>query len=317
MAKKRSKPNKGIVASIGRRKLSFPAWQVFLFMALFGALGLYLLATTFASTRQTNSDACGALISKATGGTWRCTFVDHFSGSALDPTKWSALTSASSAREIAECRVDSPNNISVAFGHLRLAVRKLDQPMECKYMGGTYTTSYTAGAVSTGRKFSQTYGRYEIRAKFPSTTESGLHSAIWLWPQERKYGSASGEIDIAEFRTAVPDRAVPSLHYVDEATGKRVTKTNNTDCLISKPGEFHTYAVEWTSSKFTFIYDGKACWTHSWKPASPLVAPAPFDEPYFVILNQSRANVTSGFNAFTSETPLPSKMVVDYVKVWQ
>ena len=36
--------------------------------------------------------------------------------------------------------------------------------------------------VTTYNRFSQAYGRFEIRAKFPAATVQGLQSAFWLWP---------------------------------------------------------------------------------------------------------------------------------------
>ena len=77
-----------------------------------------------------------------------------------------------------------------------------------------------------------------------------------------------------------------------------------------------TSAVEWNTTTMTFIYDGRPCFSHAWKPAG-MASPAPFDEPYFLILNQSITQ-TFGANAFDPErTPLPATMQVDYVRVWQ
>ena len=34
----------------------------------------------------------------------------------------------------------------------------------------------------TYQRFSQTYGFFEVRAKFPNVTVPGLQSTLWLWP---------------------------------------------------------------------------------------------------------------------------------------
>jgi len=39
-------------------------------------------------------DECGVLRQKAGGSYWDCTFVDHFDGTELDPTKWMASETA-------------------------------------------------------------------------------------------------------------------------------------------------------------------------------------------------------------------------------
>ena len=50
--------------------------------------------------------------------------------------------------------------------------------------------------------FSQTYGKWEVRAKLPDLQTRGLQETLWLWPDnDIKYGAwpGSGEIDFAEF----------------------------------------------------------------------------------------------------------------------
>ena len=114
-----------------------------------------------------------------------------------------------------ECRVSSNKNIAVSGGVLRLTVRKESKPVSCAHPGGSYTTRYTGGNVTSQGKFAQAYGRFEVRAAFPAATVKGLHSAIWLWPRYFAYAEHSGEIDIAEWYSALPRRVYPSVHYVD------------------------------------------------------------------------------------------------------
>ena len=47
----------------------------------------------------------------------------------------------------------------------------------------------------------QTYGRFDIRARFPEVTLPGSQGALWMTPYQNLYGlwPLSGEIDIAEF----------------------------------------------------------------------------------------------------------------------
>lgn len=68
-----------------------------------------------------------------------------------------------------------------------------------------------------------------------------------------KYGDACGEIDLAEFRTYAPDRALPTLHYEDDGTAGPKTTW---DCLVNRPEDFHIHALEWTTTTMTFAYDG-------------------------------------------------------------
>jgi beta-glucanase (GH16 family) len=206
-----------------------------------------VLAASIGSTAHSNHDGdnpnCGPRLPKATGGPWRCTFADDFSGTTIDTSKWVAQRTETSGYTSGPdaCFVASANNIGVSDGTLKLTARKEAKPFTCKNPYGDFETQYTSGMVSTaGGRFSQTYGRFEFRARISSADVQGLHSALWLWPVDAKrYGAqpASGEIDVAEMYSAYPDRAIPYIHYNRAEPDPTVT---NTACLISNLDAFHT-----------------------------------------------------------------------------
>ena len=168
----------------------------------------------------------------------------------------------------------SPNNVSVSNGALNLTARRESGTFQCQYPGGSYETRYTSGMVSTYGRFSQTFGRFEIRAKFPAAKVAGLQSALWMWPVDpNKYGAwpGSGEIDIAEFYSQYPDRVIPYLHY--DSAPSDTTLTNNY-CMISDVSAFHSYVAEWTPTAITIKYDGQTCMSHAsamWATVRPAV----------------------------------------------
>lgn len=253
---------------------------------------------------------------KPGGGYWTCSFADNFSGTRLNSTRWSRMTSAESAFHTGpECYLPSGSAVRVANGTLRLTVARTSKPFVCDNTGPDFTTQYTGGSVTTVRKFTQTYGRFEIRARFPAAKKQGLHSAIWLWPAEQTYGSVwpqSGEIDIAEFYTRYPDRAIPVIHYLGDFLDPN--KTNNF-CYVNRPQDFHKYRLTWTARAITILFDGKVCLRNdNWTPVL-LKKPAPFDHPFMINLTQA---LGIGDNAFQpNHTPLPATMQVDYVRVWR
>jgi beta-glucanase (GH16 family) len=261
--------------------------------------------------------SCGSTTFRKTNGVkYVCSFSDDFSGSSLNRNKWVAQQTGISGHSLGgDCWVDDPDNIKVSGGTLKLISRHEDAPLTCKSPFGDFTTEYTSGSVSTRGKFSQTYGRYEFRAKFPDATVTGSHSALWLYPYGQAYGSwpASGEIDVAEYYTKFPDRAIPYVHYnVDSANTSPVT---NTSCKISDPWNFHTYVMEWTTKTIKISYDGSTCLEHTIDAASPLTGVAPFDKPFVVYLSQV---LGSGSNAFSGQsTPLPLTTEIDWVRVWK
>lgn len=274
------------------------------------ALVLTVLSPAGASANSVVAPECGEPISKSNGTAWRCTFADYFDGTTLDTRHWSALRSQDTSLGIPECFVDSPNNISVRDGSLYMTIRKEPRPFFCPLQVGGFVTQYTAGGVTSWAKFNQAYGRYETRAAFPATKEPGVYGAIWMWPQSNKgkYGDKSGEIDTAEFWTAEPNVVRPFVHYDDGGTDPDKTAA----CPVSRPEDFHTYALEWTEHTLTFIYDGQVCLVDDWNPAAPLQAPQPFDEPFFLTMNID----FGGYLPHDLKAPLPQTMKVDYVKVW-
>jgi beta-glucanase (GH16 family) len=287
------------------------------------AAGAVLVATSLGSPAeaagQPDRSSCGKTqIRKSTGGFWQCSFADNFDGDSLDPSKWVAQRTDTSGymNGMTACFVDGPNNVSVSDGSLKLTARREPAPFNCGQTLSSFATEYTSGMVSTaGGRFSQTYGRFAVRARISAAPIRGLQTSLWLWPVDSsRYGlfPASGEIDFAELFSAYPDRAIPYIHYNPLGSDPNLTNTN---CLISDPSSFHTYAVEWTPSSIKVSYDGQTCLVDDWNPAAPLTAPQPFDQPFFIALTQA---LGVGDNAFDpSTTPLPATTEVDYVRVWK
>lgn len=274
------------------------------------AVTALLAATPAEAAPKPPAPNCGAMVVKDNGSGWVCTFVDNFDGNKLDTSKWIAQqTYTSGYQNGGECFVNSPNNVSVSGGALYLTTRRETSSFQCQYPGGSYQTRYTSGMVSTYGRFAQTYGRFEIRAKFPAAKVAGLQSALWLWPVDPyKYGAwpGSGEIDIAEFYSQYADRVIPYLHY--NSVSDDATLTNNY-CMISNVSAFHSYVAEWTPTAITIKYDGQTCMSHTLSGGSQ-----PFDQPFMVALTQA---LGQGSNAVTDSTPMPATTAVDYVRVWK
>jgi len=260
---------------------------------------------------------CGTKKYRKPNGTyWRCSFADNFSGTSLSTRRWTRVTTAESGFHSGpECYLSTGDGVRVANGRLRLKVARTSRPFLCESPRGDYTSQYTGGYVTTMYKFQQTYGRFEIRARFPNVKVPGLHSALWLWPRTQTYGNIwpqSGEIDVAEFYTRYPDRAIPYLHYVGDALDP--DRTNNY-CYVQRPQDFHTYRLTWTGRAITIRYDGKVCvHNDSWSPLL-LQKPAPFDHPFVINLTQALGIYDNAYQP--NHTPLPATMQVDYVRVWR
>ncbi|TXL62056.1 glycoside hydrolase family 16 protein [Aeromicrobium terrae] len=264
---------------------------------------------------STTSKACGGKQSITVDKTgWTCKFSDDFDGTSLDRSKWEVVrTDAAGFHASWECFMDEPANVAVQDGVLNLTARTVPG-FACGVPGYRYYTQWTSGMVSTRGHLERTYGRFQIRAAFARDTGPGVHSAVWLWPTDpQRYGAwpASGEIDVAEYYSSVPDRVYPYVHYQPTTFDYTATSAK---CFVTNPWELHTYTLTWTRTTMTIDVDGTTCLKNSWKPAPPLKAPAPFDQPFYLNLTQALGSAQNPFDP--AVTKLPATMKVDSVYVW-
>jgi beta-glucanase (GH16 family) len=285
------------------------------------AAGAAARGVVHVAKKKTPKPCAGQAPRKPDGTRWRCSFYDDFSGTKLNRHKWGVVRTAQNGFHIGpECYVDKRDTVSVSHGALHLTVHRTAAPFTCVASPNGrkhYQSQDVAGSLTTMDTFTQTYGRYQIRAAFPATKIGGLHSAIWMFPKKISrvaFGNDYGEIDIAEYFTRWPGRSIPVLHYKQSAAVPQSEWTNN-QCWISHPERFHNYTLEWTPDTITISYDGKVCVRNdNWTPRWPLKHPAPFDKPFALILTQGLG--VRG-NSPTDATPLPATMHVDWVRVWR
>jgi beta-glucanase (GH16 family) len=258
------------------------------------------------------ADACGAALLAADGTRRPCTFADDFDGTQLDRTKWLPQTNfiTGDLSGAYACYRDHPDNVAVADGALQLTLRKESTPVPCGHQA-TAPSVFTAGGVSTYHLFSQRYGRFEARVKTTASAAPGLQEAFWLWPDDRQaipvLWPEAGEIDIAETYSQYPRLAIPFLHYTADDNGGPVPDLNTAwDCAAAR-GVWNTYALEWTPSRLQISVNGRTCLVNTSGDAA-------FQRQYIVALTQGLGLST---NAPVAATPLPARMSVDYVRVWQ
>lgn len=262
-------------------------------------------------TSTVQRDRCGRLVPKGRRDTWRCTFVDRFDGSALNTRKWHPMdTRRTGFKTGLTCYENSPETIQVRDGELHLTTRDTGSHTWCR----NFFTKYVGGGVALVNEKARTYGRYEIRARFPTTRTAGLHGGFWLYPIAHTYGRwpASGEIDVSEWWSLRRRLSLPSIRY----SGWGPEDSGWDKCLVKSPSRFHTYTLIWNQQNVRVFVDGIRCWQRSWTPDAPLVAPQPMDKPFRVNLNMGVGG-NRGSVAVTSETELPATYVIDYVKVWR
>lgn len=207
--------------------------------------------------------------------------------------------------------VDSEENIYLKDGNLVL------KPVEIKQEDGT--KAYTSGRINTQNKHNFKYGLFEARVKVPKG--KGFLPAFWMMPtNENLYGQwpRCGEIDIMEVLGHEADTSYGTIHYGNphsESQGKYTLSSGD----FSE--EFHVFDVEWAPGKISWYVDGKRIHTESdWYSATEnqgeISYPAPFDQPFYMILNLAVGGNWPGNPDETTDIA-NSAFYVDYVKAYQ
>ena len=236
---------------------------------------------------------------------------DEFDGASLNRDDWNVeLHEPGWVNAELQEYVDSDENIYLKDGKLEI------KPIQKKNADGTY--SYTSGRITTQNKHDYTYGLFEARVKVPAG--KGYLPAFWMMPtDENLYGQwpRCGEIDIAEVMGHETNKAYNTIHYGNphkENQGTRVLEEG------SFSDEYHTFALEWKPGELIWYIDGvenfrTSDWYSTTEGQGTVTYPAPFDQPFYVILNLA---VGGSWVGYPDDATFESQNYsVDYVKIWQ
>lgn len=237
---------------------------------------------------------------------------DNFDADTLNRDDWNVeLHEPGWVNNELQSYVDSTENIYTKDGKLVLKpVKKVDADGK---------VSYTSGRVNTQNKHDYKYGLFEARIKFPAG--KGFLPAFWMMPtDENLYGQwpRCGEIDISEVLGDNTKKTYGTIHYGTPYSSHQGDWTLETGDFAE---EYHDFALEWEPGKLTWYVDGIPFYTTSdWYTAQDgegeITYPAPYDQPFYVILNLAVGGTWPGDPDETTDFDKAS-MMVDYVKIYQ
>lgn len=257
------------------------------------------------SKNQENSDINGLK-------EWTLVWSDEFDDGGLpDPEKWAYDVGDGCPdicgwgnNEMQFYTRDSLKNARVENGRLIIEVHQ-------EKIG---ENDYTSARLVTRGRQDWTYGRFEIRAKLP--TSRGVWSAIWMLPTDRTvYGPwpKCGEIDIMENVGYDPDTVEASAH-----TGSYYftvgTQKHNRIAVPDSDKIFHDYVLEWEEDEYRIFVDDTCYFT--FKNEGTGFMEWPFDQPFYLILNIAYGGNWGAARGIAPEK-LPQRMEIDYVRVYQ
>jgi len=209
-----------------------------------------------------------------------------------------------------EYYTSASENISLnGAGELQIVARKAAPGLTCYYGA----CRYTSAKITTRDNVTVTHGRVEARIKLAAG--QGLWPAFWMlgsniatvgWPQ-------CGELDIMENHGSDVTSTSSAVHgpgysgntpFVDKFQLAATTFAE----------DFHTFAVEWNSSRVMFFVDGKQHYVIQ-RDEVQRRGNWVFDQPFFIILNLAVGGMFDGDPQ--SDAILPATMLVDYVRVYK
>ncbi|CDW84395.1 glycoside hydrolase family 16 [Stylonychia lemnae] len=229
---------------------------------------------------------------------WQLVWNDEFNGTSIDSSKWNHDIGGNGwGNEELEYYTDRAENSYVKGGFLHIQGLKED------YNG----SQYTSARINSLGKFSQKFGKFEIRAKLP--TGQGVWPAFWMlgdnlnqvgWP-------TCGDIDVFEMIGKQPSVAHGSLHAKGLDTTKEYTSQQGF------ADDYHTFGIEWYPSKVDFYIDGN---TYFSVDKSTTQGDWPYDRnSFFIILNLAIGGNWPGNPDET--TNFPALYTIDYVRVYK
>lgn len=220
-------------------------------------------------------------------GKWNLVWADEFSGTALDPNKWSTGWYGSGVTAPvnpgAESAAYSPGQVAVRDGTLELSVSP--GPVTV----GTTTYPYVTGMVTTIGHFTFTHGVVEARIYLPASA-GGIANWPAFWTDGSGAWPTTGEMDVIE---GVSGRATYHFHSPAGSPGG----------VTSRPMTgWHVVAARWEKGRVTYLYDGRPVGT---------ITQGITGSPMSIILDYA-VHATDHQHRL-----VPATMRVDYVRVWQ
>ena len=247
-------------------------------------------------------------------------WADEFdgpAGSRIDSTKWHydlgdgcQSGNCGWGNQEKEWYTSASENVSLnGGGQLQIVARPAAAGLTCYYGA----CRYTSAKITTRGTLDVAPGRVEARIKLPAG--QGLWPAFWLlgidigavgWPR-------CGELDIMENHGSNMTSTSSAMHGPGYSGNTPFVHSYQL-AAASFAEDFHTFAVEWDSSRVMFFVDGQQHYVIQ-RDDVQRHGNWVFDQPFFIILNLAVGGTFDGDPR--SDAILPATMLVDYVRVYQ
>ena len=210
-----------------------------------------------------------------------------------------------------------PDNAQVKDGLLVIEGRK-ERVANPNYQAGSSDwklnrqyAEYTATSMTTWNLQSWQYGRFEMRARIP--TSAGMWPAWWTLGVSGEWPS-SGEIDIMEYYKG------NILANVACGTATRwQAKWDSSTKAVSSLGagwanDFHVWRMDWDDQKIDLYVDEAQMNTTALSSMLNADGTSPFKQKHYMLVNLAIGGTNGGD---PSGTTFPQRYEVDWIRVFQ
>jgi len=234
---------------------------------------------------------------------------DEFDGTGIpDPSKWDRpeYNRRPNAKG-ADGYWSKEDSFLDGKGNLVIRVRKI---ADKNNDGDPY--DYSVGAIRTLGKFTQKYGRFDIRCQLPK--QQGWWVAFWMMQgnvsSEVNAGVDGSEVDIME-AFGWTNKINHAIHY--DGYGAAHKSVSKSELIPGIREGFHTYSLEWYPEMYVFFVDGK----EQWRSTGGGVC----NQPGYIKVTGEISTEDWAINNYWSNDPAkatyPDSFKVDYVRVYE
>ena len=201
--------------------------------------------------------------------------------------------------------------------------------------------AFSSGKIDSQHKLAVQYGMIEVRMRVPDLA-TGLWPAAWMLGTSTASWPAKGEIDMMEMGHRAQARAdsghaganinsyvgANAIFYADAAcvpenpTCAAMTAWQTDNAYVAAQplsNRFVTYRTYWTDSQLRFtVVDNGVEYDMYDAPISITAESSELQQPFYLLANLAvGGNFTDAANNSQVTAPLPGKMYLDYIRVYQ
>ena len=244
-------------------------------------------------------------------------FSDEFNapdGTYPDADKWVNPTRYSAAWNRFIAQTEEGRRLTGYIKDGKLVMHCMPNPLETETDRNGQKLDMISGAVESHGKFDFHYGRVEARIK--TNPYTGNFPAFWMMPSKQPLGWPNdGEIDIWE----QINTENKSYHTIHSKWGNTLGHANDpvkSGSAATQADEYHVFALQWTNKMLTWFVDGKKVFSYAKSKKTDALNNGqwPFDNDFYIILNQSVGN---GSWASAPDLGHTYTTLFDWVRVYQ